>query len=140
LADTVSKEQRRKNMQAIKSRSKLEDVVTKELWKRGIRYRKNVKSLLGKPDIAIKKYKIAVFIDSCFWHGCPLHGNMPKSNIGYWKRKLERNKERDKEVNMHYAEKNWHVLRIWEHEIKKDLNQVVEKIVNLIESAKKNAR
>jgi DNA mismatch endonuclease, patch repair protein len=140
LADTVSKEQRRKNMQAIKSRSKLENIVTKELWKRGVRFRKNVKSLLGKPDIAIKKYKIAVFIDSCFWHACPLHGNMPKSNIGYWKKKLERNKERDKEVNMYYTERDWHVLRIWEHEIKKDLNQVVEKIVNMVESAKKNAR
>ena len=67
-------------MQAIKSQSKLEDKITTALWRKGIRFRKNVKSLFGKPDIAIKKYKIAIFIDSCFWHVCELHGNM-KSEI-----------------------------------------------------------
>ena len=68
-------------MQAIKSKSKMEDLVAKELWKRNIRYRRNVKTLFGKPDIAIKKYKVVIFIDSCFSHHCPLHTRMPKSNI-----------------------------------------------------------
>lgn len=86
MTDTFSKEQRRKNMQAIKSRSKLEDKVTKELWNRGIRFRKNVKGLFGKPDIAIKKHKIVIFIDSCFWHACEKHGNKPKSNTEYWEK------------------------------------------------------
>ncbi|WP_412728501.1 hypothetical protein [Geobacillus stearothermophilus] len=73
-------------MKAIKSRSQLEDTVSKALWREGYRFRKNDKTLLGKPDISIKKYKVAIFIDSCFWHGCPLHGNMPESNREYWKK------------------------------------------------------
>ena len=99
-------------MQAIKSISKLEDIVAKELWKNGIRFRRNVSSLKGKPDIAIKKYKIVVFIDSCFWHCCPEHGNMPKTNIEYWTKKLARNKQRDIEINQYYIQQNWHLVRI----------------------------
>ncbi|MES9779227.1 DNA mismatch endonuclease Vsr, partial [Bacillus velezensis] len=84
-------EQRRKTMRSIKSESKLEQRITSELWRRGLRFRRNVKSLFGKPDIAIKKYKIVIFIDSCFWHNCPKHGHIPKSNIQYWNEKLLRN-------------------------------------------------
>ena len=83
MTDKITLEQRRKNMQAIKSKSKLEDLVARELWKRGIRYRRNVKTLFGKPDIAIQKYRVVIFIDSCFWHSCPVHGNIPKSNVEY---------------------------------------------------------
>ncbi|MCS3486073.1 DNA mismatch endonuclease Vsr [Bacillus sp. JUb11] len=70
-------------MQAIKSVSKLEDKITKQLWSKSIRFRRNVKDLKGKPDIAIKKYKVVIFIDSYFWHACPIHGNIPKSNMDY---------------------------------------------------------
>ena len=112
LTDNLSKDDRRKNMQAIKSISKLEDIVAKELWKNGIRFRRNVSSLKGKPDIAIKKYKIVVFIDSCFWHCCPEHGNMPKTNIEYWTKKLARNKQRDIDINQYYIQQNWHLVRI----------------------------
>lgn len=136
MADTISKEQRSKNMQAIRSQSKLENIVTRELWKKGYRFRKNVKSLLGKPDIAIQKYKIVVFVDSCFWHVCPIHGNNPKSNKDYWNKKLSRNQERDAEVNSYYQEKGWHIKRIWEHEIKKDLNEVVNEIGEFIDTVK----
>lgn len=137
--DNLTKEQRRKNMQAIKSKSKLEDLVTKELWKRGIRFRKNVKELFGKPDIAIKKYKVVVFIDSCFWHVCPIHGNVPKSNEAYWGKKLERNQKRDIEVTKYYIENGWRILRIWEHEIKEDINSVLDKIVDTIQKARKHS-
>lgn len=132
----MTKEQRRKNMQAIKSRSKLEDRITKTLWKRGVRFRKNVNSLPGKPDIAIKKYKIAIFIDSCFWHSCPIHGNMPKSNQEYWTKKLNRNQERDQEINQLYKEKEWFILRIWEHEFKKDFEGTISRLISFIEAAK----
>jgi DNA mismatch endonuclease, patch repair protein len=138
MTDNLTKEQRRKNMRAIKARSKLEDMVASELWKRGIRYRRNNKSLFGKPDISIKKYKIVIFIDSCFWHCCPIHGNMPKSNIDYWKRKLNRNIERDKEVTSFYKQKGWSILRIWEHEVKKDFDLAIEKIINTIKYAKED--
>lgn len=137
MGDTLTKEQRRKTMQAIRSQSKLENKVSRELWKRGIRFRKNDKSLFGRPDISIKKYKIAIFIDSCFWHGCELHGNRPKNNQKYWDNKLDRNKERDNEVNEYYRKNNWHIKRIWEHEIKEDLNKIVDNLVYFIENAKK---
>jgi len=137
MVDTISQEQRRRNMQSIRSQSKLENRVSRELWKRGVRFRKNDKSLMGKPDISIKKYKIAIFIDSCFWHACELHGNRPKSNQEYWDKKLARNKNRDIEVNEYYKKRNWHLVRIWEHEIKENLDEVVNRLVGSIEKAKK---
>ena len=89
MTDNLSKDDRIKNMQAIRStHTKLEDKVCDELWNRGYRFRRNVSGLFGKPDIAIKKYKIVIFIDSCYWHGCEIHGNMPKSNQDYWLKNL----------------------------------------------------
>ncbi|MDG0032703.1 very short patch repair endonuclease [Priestia sp. Y58] len=136
MADIMSKEQRRKNMQAIRSQSKLENRISRELWKRGVRFRKNDKSLFGKPDISIKKYKVAIFIDSCFWHVCEIHGNKPKSNPDYWNKKLDRNKNRDAQVNLHYKQNGWYVKRIWEHDIKADLQSTVDEIVAFIQEAK----
>jgi DNA mismatch endonuclease, patch repair protein len=131
MADNLTKEQRKKNMRAIKSQSALENKVTKELWRMGIRFRKNA-NLFGKPDISIKKYKIVIFIDSCFWHRCPLHGNLPKSNKDYWEKKLERNKLRDIEVNQYYVDKGWNILRVWEHEFKACYQEAICKMVDFI--------
>lgn len=125
-------------MQAIRSQSQLENIVTRALWKKGVRFRKNVKDLFGKPDIAIKKYKIVIFIDSCFWHSCEIHGTRPKSNQEFWEKKLNRNVERDNEVNTYYLKKRWHLKRIWEHEIKEDLEGIVNEIVSFIEIVKNN--
>jgi len=138
MTDNMSKENRTKTMKAIRSQSKLENQITKELWRRGYRFRKNAKTLFGKPDISIKKYKIVIFIDSCFWHVCPIHSNEPKSNQDYWEKKLLRNQQRDNEVNNYYISNGWNVKRIWEHEIKKDLNGVVEDIADFIENVKKS--
>ena len=123
-------------MQAIKSHSKLEEEVSKALWKQGVRFRKNVKSLPGKPDIAIKKYKVVIFIDSCFWHVCPTHGNMPKSNQDYWVKKLTRNQNRDQEINLYYNQEGWSLLRIWEHDFKLDFDLTIDKIITFIFEAK----
>jgi DNA mismatch endonuclease, patch repair protein len=136
MADNLTKEQRKKNMKSIKSVSKLEDIVSSKLWKKGYRVRRNTSDLMGKPDFSIKKYKIVIFIDSCFFHCCPIHGNMPKSNIDYWKPKLRRNMERDREVNIFYKENGWQLLRIWEHEVKQDLDATIDKIAKFIEEAK----
>jgi DNA mismatch endonuclease, patch repair protein len=138
MVDMMTKNQRRKNMQAIKSISKLESIVSKSLWREGFRFRKNSKSLFGKPDISIKKYRVVIFIDSCFWHQCPTHGNMPKSNKDYWNKKLNRNIERDQEVNAYYKEKGWNIKRVWEHEVKNDLNNVVKELSEFILNAKKD--
>lgn len=89
MVDNLTSEQRTKNMKAIKSVSKLESIIAKELWRKGVRYRRNSKSLLGKPDISIKKYKIVIFIDSCFWHLCPIHGKIPASNSLFLGRKIK---------------------------------------------------
>jgi DNA mismatch endonuclease (patch repair protein) len=129
-------QQRSKIMSSIKAVSKLESLVTQELWKKGFRFRRNVRGMLGTPDIAIKKYKVVIFIDSCFWHFCPIHGRMPKSNIEFWKKKLERNQERDKEHTQFYLQKGWHILRIWEHEIRQDFDETIQKIATFIEDAK----
>lgn len=137
MTDNHTVDQRKKNMQAIKSISKLEEIVSKALWKKGLRFRRNVNTLFGKPDIAIKKYKIVIFIDSCFWHCCPLHGNIPKSNVKYWEKKLQRNIERDKKVNSYYTEQGWHIIRIWEHEIKRDLELTINKILCKVNRVKK---
>lgn len=136
MADMMTLEQRRKNMQAIRSISQLESIVSKELWNKGYRFRRNTKDLFGKPDISIKKYKIVIFIDSCFWHQCPIHGNMPKTNVEYWRPKLERNVERDKEVDEYYKQKGWNIKRIWEHEVKKDLEKVVMEVAKIIDKAR----
>ncbi|MBA4544562.1 very short patch repair endonuclease [Thermoactinomyces daqus] len=138
MADVLSKEQRTKNMKAIRSVSKLEEKIAKELWKRGARFRRNVKDLFGKPDIAIKKYKIVVFIDSCFWHGCKKHGNIPQTNKDFWIKKLERNIKRDIEVSNYYTCRGWNVLRIWEHEVKEDFDGCISRIMDFIKSAKEN--
>lgn len=123
-------------MKSIKSISKLESIVSKKLWSKGYRFRRNTKDLLGKPDISIKKYKVVIFIDSCFWHLCPEHGKLPKTNLSYWKPKLERNVQRDLEVNNYYEEKGWNIKRIWEHEIKNDLDRVIKECCDYIDSAK----
>lgn len=123
-------------MSTIKANSKLENMVSKALWKKGVRFRKNVKSLFGTPDIAIKKYKIVIFVDSCFWHACPMHGKIPKSNVEFWKNKLTRNKQHDCEVNEYYRNRDWTVIRIWEHEIRDDLDNVILNLIACIDNAK----
>ncbi|MYL32074.1 DNA mismatch endonuclease Vsr [Pontibacillus yanchengensis] len=137
MAESLTDEQRKKKMGAIKGKeTSIERKVSKELWNRGYRFRKNVKNLYGTPDIAIKKYKIVIFLDSCFWHGCEAHGTFPNSNQSFWFNKLSRNKERDEEVNQYYLKKGWHILRIWEHEVNSSVEITVDKIVQFIEEAK----
>ena len=137
MADKITKEQRSKTMRAIRSTgTTMEKKVTSELWKRGFRFRKNVKTLMGSPDIAIQKYKVVIFLDSCFFHVCPIHGRIPRSNVEYWEKKLKRNVERDNMVNEFFLQKGWNVMRIWEHEVKKEFETTIEKIAAFIEKAK----
>ena len=97
--DDLTKEQRHKNMQHIRAKdTSIEIKLRKALWHEGIRYRKNYKKLPGKPDIAVTKYKIAVFCDSSFFHGKDyVTKKKPGTNSDYWKQKIERNMERDRE-------------------------------------------
>lgn len=139
MADIMTPEQRRKTMSSIKAVSKLESIVASELWKKGYRFRRNTRKMMGTPDISIKKYKIVIFIDSCFWHQCPIHGNIPKTNVEFWEKKFARNKERDQEVDEYYEEKGWNIKRIWEHEVRQNLDGVIKELGEFIDSAKKSS-
>lgn len=136
MADIMSKEQRSKTMSAIRAQSKLENTFSKSLWKRGLRYRKNVRKLKGTPDIVIQKYKIVIFVDSCFWHGCPIHFKRPESNQEFWDNKINRNKERDKEIDEYYIKRGWNVKHIWEHEIRTDLEATADQTVEFVNEIK----
>lgn len=132
-------EERSNIMKKIKSKDTEPEVrLAKELWRRGIRYRKNYSLLPGKPDIAITKYKIAVFVDGEFWHGYNWEEKKEriKANRYYWIKKIEKNIERDKENNIKLKQCGWAVLRFWEHTVKKDLEGCVQRIEQLIEDRK----
>lgn len=121
--DRLTPEQRHKNMQAIKDKNThIEILLRQELWSRGLRYRKNVKSIYGHPDIAFPGKKIAVFCDSEFWHGYDWSNRIRniKSNRSFWITKIERNMARDKEVNDYLNSHGWKVLRFWGDDIKKN--------------------
>lgn len=121
--DKHSKEVRSYNMSRIRStNSKPETMVRKFLFSKGLRYRKNVKTLPGKPDIVLKKYKTVVFVNGCFWHG---HENckyfvMPKSNTDFWDEKISKNIVRDNATYQTLTELGWNVIIVWECELKKD--------------------
>ena len=131
-----TKEQISYNMQQVKSKdSKIEVLLRKELWSRGIRYRKNVSRIYGKPDIVFMGKKIAVFCDSEFWHGYNWEERKKdfKSHQEFWIPKIERNIERDAEVTAKLESEGWTVLRFWGNEIKKSTAQcadIIEKAVH----------
>jgi DNA mismatch endonuclease (patch repair protein) len=127
------------------SDTKPEIFFRKALWKMGVRYRKNVKKLFGKPDIAIKKYKLALFIDGDFWHGngwekrhFSSREEMLASYPDYGQKKIRRNSERDREVNEYYRNRGWTVLRFWQSAIEKDLNECLIKTLKTVEDKKGN--
>lgn len=133
MTDVLSKEQRHRNMQNIRSQNtKPEILLRKALWHKGIRYRKNYAALPGKPDIVLTRQRIAIFVDGDFWHarGHRDHpGEQVRSNQEFWIRKLTNNVERDKAVNDELTEMGWIVLRFWESDVKKKLEACVCEIL-----------
>ncbi|MFC1680354.1 very short patch repair endonuclease [Pseudomonadota bacterium] len=108
-------------------------ILRKALWRRGLRYRlKN--RLPGRPDVIFPGRRIAVFVDGCFWHGCMEHGVAPKNNAEFWKKKLKGNKVRDAEVNAQLEELGWTVIRIWEHEVRSDVESAIDCVQSAIET------
>ena len=135
MVDCLSPEQRRRNMQAIRGKdTSIEVKLRKELWNRGIRYRKNCKKVYGHPDIAFIGKKVAVFCDSEFWHGYDWENRKGsiQTNREYWIPKIERNIERDREVNMKLESEGWKVLRFWGKEIQKNVVGCADKIEDAI--------
>ena len=134
--DDLTREQRRKNMQHIRAKdTDIEVKLRKALWKKGYRYRKNVDSLPGKPDIVLTKYKIVIFCDGEFFHGKDweiLRPRLEKSNNSeYWIKKISRNRERDEEINKQLLFQGWTVIRFWG----KDIQKNTEECVRVIEEA-----
>lgn len=125
--DIHNPQQRSRNMAAIKSTAtKCEVTLGKALWQSGLRYRKNNKTVFGKPDFTFKKYKVAVFVDSEFFHGKDFETKKkPATNADFWLKKIGRNIERDKEVNTHLIASGWTVIRFWSNEVKKNLEDCV---------------
>ena len=137
MADNLTAEQRKKNMQNIKSKdTKIELALRKALWSKGYRYRKNYQKLPGKPDIVLTKYKIVIFCDSEFFHGKDwevLKPRLQKSkNSDYWIKIISRNKDRDIEIEKQLLFEGWTVIRFWGKDILKNTDECVQVIEETI--------
>ena len=135
--DNLTKEQRHKNMQNIKSKdTKIEVQLRKALWAKGYRYRKNYKKLPGKPDIVLGKYKIVIFCDSEFFHGKDWEVLKPRlekgTNPEYLVKKIENNRRRDDEINKELTFEGWTVIRFWGKDIKNKLDECIKVIEDII--------
>lgn len=123
--DVMTPEQRSRCMSHIRGRNtKPELLLRRALWAKGYRYRINSK-LPGRPDLIFSRKRLAIFVDGCFWHGCPIHGTFPKTNSAFWKKKIQGNIERDNRVNRELERAGWEVLRFWEHEVEQDLDSLL---------------
>ncbi len=136
MADTVSKEQRSLNMSLIRSSgTKPEVFVRSVLHRLGFRFRKNVKTLPGKPDIVLPKFNTVIFVHGCFWHqheGCR-RSTIPKSNVDYWKPKLLRNTERDVQHKKDLEKLGWNVAVTWECEAKK-ADELIKTLISFFDA------
>lgn len=125
MADVMTSEQRSRCMAAVKGKdTKPEMIVRKYLFSQGLRFRVQVRKLPGTPDIVLPKYKTVIFVNGCFWHGhegCK-YFRLPKSNVEFWKDKIERNIERDKESMQALFDMGWKVVRVWECELRNKAN------------------
>lgn len=137
MADVMTPEQRSRCMSHIRSRNTgPEVVIRKMLWALGYRYRINYR-LPGKPDIVFTRQRLAVFIDGCFWHQCPLHYQAPATRPGFWEAKIAGNVRRDRGVDSMLAQDGWSVLRIWEHEVKNDPERVLRLVLEQLRARTK---
>jgi DNA mismatch endonuclease (patch repair protein) len=135
MVDTLTPEQRRKAMQLVKTKDgPLEHAVRSALHRKGYRFRKHLKSLPGKPDIVFTRQKVAIFVDGDFWHG--YHFNKWRDKMGpYWQNKIEGNIARDKKNFSTLRRRGWIVVRLWGHQVKKDLPACIERIESALNRA-----
>ena len=130
MPDVFTKAQRSDVMSRIRGRGNKETelALAKLLRAAHITGWRRQQKVFGKPDFIVPKVKVAIFVDGCFWHGCPRHSNMPKNNALFWRKKLSRNRTRDLLVNRSLKKCGWRVLRIWEHDLAKRGEICVSKI------------
>lgn len=131
---------RRRNMQANRRRDTTPELALRRLLhKEGLRYRCDLRidlpgAMRARPDVVFTRRKVAVFVDGCFWHGCPVHGRTPTTNVDYWSVKLARNLARDRLQTRALQDAGWTVIRIWEHE---DLDSGRDRVVSALQRAAK---
>lgn len=134
MSDVLTKSQRSNCMSRIKDRdTKPELQLRRALWARGLRYRLRYK-LEGKPDMVLVTHKIAIFVDGCFWHGCPEHYREPRTRSEFWRAKIDRNKLRDDEVNRLLSSKGWRVLRFWEHTVQSSAAMCADEVLEFVKN------
>lgn len=122
--DTHTPMQRKYNMSRIRNSDTLVELkFRKFIWKNGLRGYRVKSKITGRPDIYFAKQKIAIFIDGCFWHKCPIDFIRPKSKNNYWDRKIKNNVTRDKKINFELKKKNIQILRFWEHDIENGIKK-----------------
>ncbi len=137
MADNLTPEQRRYCMSRIKGKDTgLEVRVRSELHRRGLRFRKHVKDLPGKPDVVFTRAKVAVFIDGDFWHGYRFPSWEHKVS-DFWKKKISKNRERDAKSHRMLREMGWKVVRLWQHEIEKDFEASINQVVSTVREQSK---
>lgn len=137
IMDRIHPDKRRKIMKAIhSSNTGIEIMLRHELWKRGVRYRIHKRVLGCKPDISIKKYKLAVFVDGDFWHGKDYTDERIHTNKKFWDNKIRRNMERDLEQTILLRDAGWIVLRFWENDIKRDVCGCAAEVIKMIRQRK----
>ena len=130
---------RSQNMARIRAKNtKPELLLRKALWAAGLRYRKHAKTPVGRPDIVFLGPRVAVFIDGCFWHGCPHHYVRPRSKTEFWSAKLEENVRRDVRQTLELESLGWNVCRFWEHEVFEELPTVVQRVSDAVETGRTN--
>jgi DNA mismatch endonuclease, patch repair protein len=139
MADFLTRAKRSALMSTIRSRGNkdTELVLARLLRRYGITGWRRHQEVVGKPDFIFRKVRLAVFVDGCFWHGCPKHSHWPETNRGFWREKFSRNKTRDRLVVRTLHSRGWRVLRIWEHELaRKKEKRLVWRIQKAIGSAR----
>lgn len=128
---------RSENMARIRGTdTKPELLLRKSLWAKGVRYRKHKRILNTRPDLVFSAQRVAVFVDGCFWHGCPSHYVQPKTRTEFWSDKLAENNERDQRQIEKLETAGWTVVRLWEHEIEDGLDSAVEKVLSFLQGTK----
>lgn len=121
MPDKLTKEERSHLMAKVKNKNTTPEIIVRKfLFEKGYRYRINVKTIIGKPDIVLRKYNTIIFINGCFWHGhnCKSGRNVPKTNVDYWEDKIKMNVSRDKENYEEIKNLNWNIITIWECSLK----------------------
>jgi DNA mismatch endonuclease (patch repair protein) len=137
MTDVLTREQRTYNMSKIRGKNTGPEIkLRKLLWSAGIRGYRIHYRLSGKPDIVFTKKKIAIFIDGCFWHKCPTCFQEPETRKDFWMGKIQSNVDRDKIVDAQLKSEGWKIIRIWEHEIRKNPEKSVSDIMDLLQKIK----